>query len=153
MLAAASAVVGCGGAPREKAKSAPRERPATPPARPLLDQARALSVASAPFESEQHFGKRGRAVLHLRDVDRPPYASLEPLPDGAEIALVWTPLESTNTDPSVLFMKKTAAGFRYELERPGGSLGSPMELSQCARCHAEAPHDELFRVALLPAAE
>jgi hypothetical protein len=112
-----------------------------------------LPVASAPFESEQHFGKRGRAVLHLRAAERSPYASLEPLADGAEIALVWTPLERDSTEPSVLFMKKTAAGFRYALERPDGSLASPTELSQCARCHAEAPHDELFRVALLPATE
>ncbi len=50
--------------------------------------------------------------------------------------------------PWVLSMEKTGGEWRYQLEHSDGTKGTAAELARCTRCHAEAPTDELFRVAI-----
>ncbi len=113
--------------------------------------------------SEQHFGRHAQSELRLRSSDVAAYASGEALPEGAELFLLWTPQPSTPSSslvespsatsptakaPWVLAMQKVEGRWRYRLERAEGAAESAHELARCARCHAEAPHDQLFRVPL-----
>jgi hypothetical protein len=142
-------VAACGGTPGPTAKSAPR-RAAPPAERPLLQAARALPVLGPPFSSAEHFGRTARNELRLERPLWSAYSSGAPLPDGARVALLWRPEGAPPTEadaPWVLAMEKAAGSWRYQLERSDGAPGTTVELARCQRCHAEAPSDELFRIA------
>ncbi len=131
-------------------KSAPRRAAVAIP-RPLLQAARALPVFGKPFPSSEHFGRPARSELRLEQSAWSAYTSGDPLPDGAQVTLLWRAEGQHGSEadaPWVLSMEKVARDWRYQLERSDGTPGTAAELARCARCHAEAPTDELFRVGL-----
>ncbi len=76
------------------------------------------------------------------------YQSGETLPVGSQIALL---LDSEDAPGAVttLWMEKESDGWHFAVERPDGLREDEYEPA-CRRCHEEAPHDLVFRIALDP---
>jgi hypothetical protein len=103
---------------------------------------RLVRVGPDSFVSWGHEGGRYAGMVY---VTRGTEGALKPAgkeaPVGAEVVMAYTDRVSHKPGPT-FFMQRTETGWRYGVaESPSAT---PADLALCARCHAEAPHGELF---------
>lgn len=145
-LALALAACGPPREPQHPPKEPPEPiEPSVPQVSPLSEAASALPVFASRVETTEHFGEPLVGELRLTDGAREPYVRGDELPTGTQIALlVRSPAAAAEESARVLWMEKLDTGWHFDADVGDGR---PVDGRRaCARCHAEAPKDFVFRI-------
>jgi hypothetical protein len=128
--------------------SPPVEAGAMPPS-PVPADFRDRMTKVVPRQLSRGHGERFDGIVWANDAAKAAWAAGADMPEGA--ALVEEALETPiRGDPKsgdhpagLLFMEKKDGAWRFQAVGPEGSVA---EEPRCAACHAQAPHDDVFRV-------
>ena len=118
--------------------------------RALLDAAKELPVLLSAVETHEHFGHRLLGELRLSSEAQQPYLEGHVLPNGIQVALLGrAPFSPTSTPAGhpplqILWMEKSGGRWKFAAERGDGRAFD--DGATCARCHAEAAPQFVFRI-------
>jgi hypothetical protein len=98
-----------------------------------------------PFVSEGH-ARRYKAQIWLDEAAQRAWVQLpRAMPDGAVVVEEAFDLEGPSKRPAgLLVMEKAGGAWRFFAVGPDGQLAADARVAACARCHEQAPHDDVF---------
>lgn len=116
---------------------------------PVADDFRAHMTTVVARQLSRGHGLVADGTVWANDVARDAWPTMGPMPDGAVLVEEMTAHDARGDLPAgVLFMEKKEGVWHYAAGAPDG--GVPVD-ARCQGCHAQAPRDEVFRVAPPPA--
>lgn len=104
--------------------------------------ARLAKLQPDSFVAAGHAGGRYAATVYVSSEAKDLVSGSKPFPVGTEIVMATQLPSSTHAAGPTFFMLKEPGTWRFGVvESPNAR---PDETVLCTRCHAEAPHDEVF---------